>query len=176
MKRIAGKLTYSNVVATAALFAALATGGAYAASKIGAADIARNAVRAKHIKSNQVRATHLAAAAVRPKQLQTGAVRAAKLADGSVEGAKLGDVVARSEALTVNAGQFASRTVACATGEALLSGGADVPASASTVSLIDSHPGFETLPGQDPFQVWNVRARNTGGSAVTVDVWVLCLE
>ena len=48
------KLSYSNVVATVALFAALG-GGAYAASKIHSNDIAKNAVLSKHIKKGQVK-------------------------------------------------------------------------------------------------------------------------
>jgi hypothetical protein len=47
-------LTYANVVATLAAFGVLAGGGAYAASKIGAEDIKRNAIRTKHIKGGEV--------------------------------------------------------------------------------------------------------------------------
>ena len=68
-------LTYANVMSTFAVFGVLAGGGAYAASKIGPKDIAKNAVRAKHIKKGQVKAKHVA----------RGAVTEAKLADG-VEG------------------------------------------------------------------------------------------
>ena len=54
MRSIRGHLTYSNVMATLAVFLVLG-GGAYAASKIGPNDIAKNAVRSKHIKSGQVK-------------------------------------------------------------------------------------------------------------------------
>lgn len=47
------------MVALLALFVAL-TGGAYAAAKIGAADIKLNAVRSKHIKAKEVKLTDLA--------------------------------------------------------------------------------------------------------------------
>jgi hypothetical protein len=47
-------------VAYLALFAALATGGAYAADKIGSSDIKKNAVKSKHIKSGQVKTRDLA--------------------------------------------------------------------------------------------------------------------
>jgi hypothetical protein len=47
------------MVALLALFVAL-TGGAYAAAKIGAADIANNAVRSKHIKAKEVKMSDLA--------------------------------------------------------------------------------------------------------------------
>lgn len=48
----------SNLIAWLALFAALG-GSAYAAAKIGAGDIRRDAVRAKHIKRHAVKAGHL---------------------------------------------------------------------------------------------------------------------
>lgn len=65
---------YANVVATLALFIALATGGAYAASKIGSKDIRRNAVLSKHIKRAQVKT----------QDIGNGAVTAPKLADGAM--------------------------------------------------------------------------------------------
>jgi hypothetical protein len=62
------RLTYANVMATIAVFAALG-GGAYAAATIGADDIKKNAVRAKHVKKNQIRAAHLRKGAVRAKHI-----------------------------------------------------------------------------------------------------------
>lgn len=62
------RLTYANVMATIAVFAALG-GGAYAAATIGASDIKKNAVRAKHVKKNQIRAAHLRKGAVRAKHI-----------------------------------------------------------------------------------------------------------
>jgi hypothetical protein len=76
------RLTYANVMATIAVFAVLAGGGAYAASQIGPSDIAKNAVRAKHVKKGQIKAKHLAPGSVRTPKIQDGAVTAAKLADG----------------------------------------------------------------------------------------------
>ena len=67
---ISARLTYANVMATIAVFGLLAGGGAYAASKIGASDIAKNAVRSKHIKKN----------AVKTPKIADGAVTAPKLA------------------------------------------------------------------------------------------------
>ena len=69
MSRIRSLLTYSNVVSTIALFAVLAGGGAWAASKIGAGDIEKNAVRTRHIKNGQVKRSDLAKAAVSPSKL-----------------------------------------------------------------------------------------------------------
>jgi hypothetical protein len=61
LKRLRLRLTYANVMSTIAAFAALATGGAYAAGEIGPNDIAKNAVRAKHIKANAVRGSEVKA-------------------------------------------------------------------------------------------------------------------
>jgi hypothetical protein len=70
------RLSYANVMATIAAFAALATGGAYASGLIGATDIKDNAIRSRHIKAGQVKTPDLA----------DGAVTEAKLAE-PVEGA-----------------------------------------------------------------------------------------
>jgi hypothetical protein len=74
-RAIGERLRYANVMATIAVFGVLTGGAVYAASKIGAKDIAKNAVHAKHIKKN----------AVKTRKIADRAVTAAKLADG-VEG------------------------------------------------------------------------------------------
>lgn len=80
------RLTYANVMATAAMFAVLAGGGAYAATKIGAGEIARNAVRGKHIKPLQIKQRHLARKAVKTRHVEDGAITPRKLAPGLVGG------------------------------------------------------------------------------------------
>jgi hypothetical protein len=82
LRMIRRRLNYANVMATIAAFGVLATGSAYAASKIGANDIKKNAVRAKHVKKDQIKARHLARNAVASSRIRDGAVTAAKLADG----------------------------------------------------------------------------------------------
>lgn len=74
LDRLRSRLTYANVMSTIAAFAALTTGGAYAADKITAGDITKNAVRSKHIKRS----------AVTTPKIRDRAVTAAKLADGVV--------------------------------------------------------------------------------------------
>jgi hypothetical protein len=86
--RFRSALSYANVMSTIAVFSVLG-GGAYAAQKIGAKDIKKNAVRAKHIKKNQIAAKHLKKRAVTSAKIATGAVTTSKLADGSVTGAKV---------------------------------------------------------------------------------------
>ena len=87
---VGGRLSYANVMSTIAVFGVLAGGSAYAASKIGPQDIAKNAVRDKHIKKNQVKAKHVAKNAVRTPEIRDGSVTAEKLAEGveGLQGAK----------------------------------------------------------------------------------------
>jgi hypothetical protein len=69
MSRIRRHLTFANIVSVIALFLALGGISAYAASKIGAGDIKRNAVRARHIKNGQVKRSEIARAAVSSSKL-----------------------------------------------------------------------------------------------------------
>jgi hypothetical protein len=57
------------VVAYLGLFAALATGGAYAADKIGSSDISKNAVKSKHIGKKQVKASDIKPGAAQPRAI-----------------------------------------------------------------------------------------------------------
>ena len=81
-RRIGERLTYANVMATIAVFGVLAGGGAYAASKIGPKDLAKNAVRSKHIKKN--------------------AIKTPKIADRAVTKGKLGEDIELPTALWAN--------------------------------------------------------------------------
>jgi hypothetical protein len=62
LERVLAKLTYSNVMATVAVFLALG-GGAYALSiprdSVGARQIKRNAVRASEVKAGAVRSSEV---------------------------------------------------------------------------------------------------------------------
>jgi trimeric autotransporter adhesin len=71
------RLTYANVMATAAVFLALG-GGAYAAN------VAKNSVGASQIKKNAVAASEIKANAVGASETATGSVAAAEVIDGSV--------------------------------------------------------------------------------------------
>jgi len=73
MERLAGKLTYSNVVSTLCLFVLLG-GGAYAA-----ANLPKNSVGAKQLKKN----------AVTNAKIKADAVTGAEVADGSLGGADI---------------------------------------------------------------------------------------
>jgi hypothetical protein len=90
MQRIRGKLTYSNVVATLALFLVLAGGSAFAAKQmlpknsVGTKQIKNGAVAAAKLKNGSVIAGKLAAGAVGTSTLADGAVNTGKLANGAV--------------------------------------------------------------------------------------------
>jgi hypothetical protein len=71
LAKLRSHLTYANVMVTLLAFVVLG-GGAYAASKIGASDIARNAVRSKHIKRNAVKTPELANGAVTLRKVKSG--------------------------------------------------------------------------------------------------------
>jgi len=82
LNHVRRRVTYANLMSTIAVFGVLAGGGAYAASKVGPSDIAKNAVRAKHVKKNQVKAKHGARNSVRTRHLRNGAVTFPKLRHG----------------------------------------------------------------------------------------------
>jgi len=88
------KLTYANVVATLALFAALGGAGAYAASQlaprsVGERQLRPGAVTAEKLRKNAVIAPKIKALAVKQGKIANGAVSGAKLANGAVSGDKL---------------------------------------------------------------------------------------
>lgn len=101
------KLTYANVVATLALFAALSTGGAYAANKfrlpnksvgqpqlrpgaIVANKIRKNAITTPKIKAKAVKQGKIANSSITAAKMTLGAIGNSSLQDGSVTNSKLG--------------------------------------------------------------------------------------
>jgi hypothetical protein len=87
-----GRLTYSNVAATLALFLAIGGGMAFA--------LASNSVKSRHIKNGQVKTPDIRTGAVNSSKLATGAVTTSKLGNGAVTAAKLsGDATEASVTL-----------------------------------------------------------------------------
>jgi hypothetical protein len=84
MKRIGKAFSYSNVVATLALFLALAGGVAYAASTLG-----KNSVKSKNIAANAVKARNLAKSSVKAKSLAANSVTTGKIKKDAVTSAKV---------------------------------------------------------------------------------------
>jgi hypothetical protein len=94
MATLAKHLTYANLIATLALFVALATGGAYAASQlapksVGEKQLRPGAVTADKIRKNAVTAPKIKALAVKEGKLAAGAVVGSKLSGQAVTGEKL---------------------------------------------------------------------------------------
>jgi hypothetical protein len=94
MSALAKHLTYANLTATLALFIALATGGAYAASQlapksVGEKQLRPGAVTADKIRKNAVTAPKIKALAVKEGKLAAGAVVSSKLSGQAVTGEKL---------------------------------------------------------------------------------------
>lgn len=78
------RLTYANVVSTAALFLALSGGVAFAAAQIQAGDIAPGAVRTSKVFKRAITSGKLAVGAVRTNQIADRAVNGAQIANGAV--------------------------------------------------------------------------------------------
>ena len=88
-------LSYANVIATLALFIAIGTGGAYAASQlapksVGEKQLRPGAVTADKLRKNAVTAPKIKALAVKEGKLAAGAVSTAKLSGQAVSNEKLG--------------------------------------------------------------------------------------
>jgi trimeric autotransporter adhesin len=94
MHHLSRRITYANVMSTLAVFLVLGGATAFAATKIGSAQIKANAIVTGKIKKE----------AVTEAKLKAGAVGTAKLAGGAVTAAKLG-------ASAVGAGQLANGSV-----------------------------------------------------------------
>lgn len=84
MKSFRSALTYSNVVATIALFLAISGGVVYAASTLG-----RNSVKSKNIATHAVKTRNLAKNAVKKGNLAANAVTTAKVKAGAITGGKV---------------------------------------------------------------------------------------
>jgi hypothetical protein len=94
ISRLRNKLTYSNVLASLALFVAL-SGVAVAAglpnNSVGAHKLKNGAVTTKKLRKEAVTALKIAPGAVNGSKLAGGAVGAGALAGGAVTGSKLGN-------------------------------------------------------------------------------------
>jgi hypothetical protein len=87
LRRIRRQLSYANVMATIAMFAALG-GSSYAAVKL-----SKDSVRTSHIKNGQVRGPDLAAGAVGGRQVADGSIGVNELNKGDVSDLKTMRVV-----------------------------------------------------------------------------------
>lgn len=140
LKRIVGKLTYANVVASLALFLALSGGVVWASGKIGASKLKANSVTAGKIKRNAISAGKIRPNAVTGAKIKPGSVDFSKLAAGTV-------VVATANG---TAGVPASTTPVTVN----LSGTANFTTQAGTVYFLSVEAkGNPTRTGKEPCEV-----------------------
>lgn len=97
MGRLRRRLTYANVVSTIALVLAVGGGGVYAASKIGAQGIRKNAIHSFHIKNKQVRRQDIAGGSINSRKVSNES-----LTGKDIKEATLGLVPSAQDARTVN--------------------------------------------------------------------------
>ena len=80
------RITCANVVATMALFLALAGGTVWAANKISGKQIKKNSLPGNRIKKNTVPANRIKNASLTDTQIKPGSIQRTALAPGSVPG------------------------------------------------------------------------------------------
>jgi hypothetical protein len=86
MKRFLPRITYANVVATMALFLALAGGTVWAANKINGKQIKKNTIPGNRIKKNTLTANQIKRQTITNNQIKPGSIQRTSLAAGSVPG------------------------------------------------------------------------------------------
>lgn len=124
-------------VALVALFLSLG-GGAYAAVKIGARDIERNAVRSGHIKNHQVRSADVRNHSLRGRDVRNGSLTGADIGDDSVKGADVDE-----STLELGLGNASARGGFC-----LANSGPETCARPTALDLPDSAPVLLVANGE----------------------------
>lgn len=160
--------TPAFAVACLALVVAL-SGTAYAAVKVGAKDIKRDAVRSKHIKTGAVQGSEVRDGSLTGLDVRDNSLSGADLLDGSVAAADLaprlrmvqGYVEVVVGGIMANGQSTASVTASCPEGTVVLGGGyatfnKDIQITASTP--LDANP-----------RDWLVSARTYSGDPVTAN-------
>jgi hypothetical protein len=180
LNRIRRHASYANVMSTIAVFVVLG-GGAYAAQKIGAGDIQKNAVRSKHIKKNAVRgsdvksrqiaARHLKARAVTRSKLAAGAVGESALANDAATGSKVDEATLGTVPNADRVDGIDSAELLRGRGRTHAVRGVDeIGGSASAPMALDIG-GNLTLTCNNPASVGSIFTfTNTSGA--TADVWI----
>jgi hypothetical protein len=100
LPRIRSRLTFANVTSLLALFVALGTGGAYAASTIGSGDIIDNSVASADLKDEDVRNVDLKPEAIGTTRVKDGSLLGADVAPdtlslGQLTSAERGKLITR---------------------------------------------------------------------------------
>lgn len=156
MKQLRSALTYSNVVATVALFLAVSGGVVYAASSLG-----RNSVKSKNIAAHAVKTRNLAKNAVKKGNLAANAVTTNKVKKEAITGAKV-------KAASLTRTNLATGTLA---GLQVLDGGAaSIPgltdeATAGTAVPLTGTTSFTPATGKSYEILTEIKGTPTDGSS-----------
>ena len=175
MQKLRQRLTYSNVVATIALF--LALGGTAAAFTIG-----KNSVKSKNIAKGAVKTSDIHNHAVSKAKLKADAISSNAIADGSIGAKQVGNVVLRRTVVPLADDSVTrSTSVFCKPGEKATGGGGTVYASGPDIALEASNAvnsnGSVPLEGE-VFDGWKVAGHNLSGTngATFLEADVVCLQ
>jgi len=155
MKQLRSALTYSNVVATLALFLAISGGVAYAASHLG-----RNSVKSKNIAAHAVKTRNIAKSAVKKGNLAANAVTTAKVNKEAITGVKV-------KAATLTRTNLAAGTLAGL--QVLDAGASSVPgltdeATAGTSIPLSGTTSFTPAAGKSYELLTELKGTPTDGS------------
>ena len=97
-RKLRSRLSYANVVASVALFLALTTGGAYAATQITGASIKDGTVTGADVKNGSLSYLDLKSQTIRAINLRTGSVTGDKVRDFSLTNEDIGVLFAQVNA------------------------------------------------------------------------------
>jgi hypothetical protein len=191
------KLTYGNVTATIALFAALA-GTSYAAVTVTGSSIQNGSLTGADLKNESVKGSDIDNSSLTGSDLKNGSVTSSDVDDGSLLASDfkpgellagpagpqgpggLSNVVVRRSEVTVPAMSTVEGTASCANGETAVSGGvghSGVPTQ--QVFAIYSAPlaADGTVPDDgEPARRWVAALRNLTTSPRTLEVHALCVK
>jgi hypothetical protein len=151
MRRIGNALSYSNVVATLALFLALGGGVVYAASNLG-----KNSVKSKNIAASAVKTRNLAKNAVTTGKVKKDAITSGKVKKGTL---------ARSD---LAANTLAGLQVADVSAAAVP--GLNVQQTGGTPIPLTGTPTFTPLPGKSYELLVELRGNPVDGDGSGEDI------
>lgn len=146
LQRLKRHLSFSNLIAVAALFFALG-GTAYAASKISGSQITPKSIPANRIKPKSLTATQIKQGSITGTQIKAGSITGTQVNGATIKGvsaAAIGGVQYVSVAVPISAGVLSGTpgSAACPAGMKVIGGGATV--SNPTEAFIN-----ETAPTAD---------------------------
>ena len=186
MKSSKGWLSYSNVVATVALFVALG-GGAWALSKnsVGSRELEKGAVRSSELENGTIKGKDVKSETLGGTQIEDGSLSAAELGDGAVGSGEIADGAVGSSKVPNNAvgaseiagGAVGSSEIAAnAVGSGKVANGSLTGGDVATDSLTGAQIDESTLGiAPDAAQLAGRELVSVVGSTTVVDEVLLTL-